>query len=65
MACTLRTATPGDLAAIIGLTVEAYAPHREILGAPPTPVTEDYAPRIARGDVRARSVIVDMPKKLD
>ncbi|TIN45923.1 MAG: GNAT family N-acetyltransferase, partial [Mesorhizobium sp.] len=27
------------------------APYTALLGAPPIPVTEDYAPRIARGEV--------------
>lgn len=47
----MRLARSEDLAAIIALTEAAYAPYKAILDAPPIPVTEDYAPRIARGEV--------------
>ncbi|RWD58174.1 MAG: GNAT family N-acetyltransferase [Mesorhizobium sp.] len=47
----MRLAGPQDLAAIVGLTTEAYAPYTARLGAPPMPVTEDYAPRIERGEI--------------
>lgn len=47
----LRRATPADLGAVALLTAEAYAPYTVLLGAPPVPVTEDYAPRIAAGEV--------------
>ncbi|AZO75301.1 MAG: GNAT family N-acetyltransferase [Mesorhizobium sp.] len=47
----MRLARPEDLAAIVGLTTEAYAPYTALLGAPPIPVTEDYAPRIERGEI--------------
>ncbi|MBZ9794514.1 GNAT family N-acetyltransferase [Mesorhizobium sp. ES1-4] len=47
----MRLARPEDLAAIVALTQAAYAPYDAILDAPPIPVTEDYAPRIARGEV--------------
>jgi len=47
----MRLARPEDLAAIVSLTQAAYAPYNAILDAPPIPVTEDYAPRIARGEV--------------
>ena len=47
----MRLACPEDLAAIVSLTEAAYAPYNAILDAPPIPVTEDYAPRIARGEV--------------
>jgi len=47
----MRLARPEDLAAIVALTEAAYAPYKAILDAPPIPVTEDYAPRIARGEV--------------
>ncbi len=47
----MRLAAPEDLAAIVALTQAAYAPYNAILDAPPIPVTEDYAPRIARGEV--------------
>lgn len=48
---TIRRALAGDLQAIVSLTEAAYAPYTALLGAPPIPVTEDYAPRIARGEV--------------
>ncbi|BCM19768.1 GNAT family N-acetyltransferase [Mesorhizobium sp. J8] len=47
----MRAARPGDLAAVIALTADAYAPYTPIFGGPPIPVTEDYAPRIERGEV--------------
>lgn len=47
----MRLARPEDLAAIVALTQAAYAPYNAILDAPPIPVTEDYAPRIAQGEV--------------
>jgi len=47
----VRLARPEDLAAIVALTEAAYAPYNAILEAPPIPVTEDYAPRIANGEV--------------
>lgn len=46
-----REAGAGDLAAVVALTEAAYAPYTALLGAPPIPVTEDYAPRIAKGEV--------------
>ncbi|MFA6154087.1 GNAT family N-acetyltransferase [Mesorhizobium sp.] len=48
---TPRRAFDGDLPAIVSLTQSAYAPYTALLGAPPIPVTEDYAPRVARGEV--------------
>ncbi|MEI9414773.1 GNAT family N-acetyltransferase [Mesorhizobium sp. Cs1321R2N1] len=47
----MRLAGPEDLAAIVALTQAAYAPYNAMLDAPPIPVTEDYAPRIERGEV--------------
>lgn len=47
----MRLARSEDLAAIVALTEAAYAPYNAILDAPPIPVTEDYAPRIERGEV--------------
>lgn len=44
-------ATLGDLDEVIALTHAAYQPYTETLGAPPLPVTTDYAPRIAAGEV--------------
>ncbi|MBN9222916.1 MAG: GNAT family N-acetyltransferase [Mesorhizobium sp.] len=46
-----RPARPDDLAAIVALTSEAYAPYTDLFGAPPIPVTEDYSPRIADGEI--------------
>ena len=48
---TLHLATPASLPAILALTESAYAPYLPILGLPPVPMTEDYAPRIERGEV--------------
>ncbi|TPJ76815.1 GNAT family N-acetyltransferase [Mesorhizobium sp. B2-6-2] len=47
----MRPARPEDLAAIVALTTDAYAPYTPIFGGPPIPVTEDYTPRIERGEV--------------
>ncbi|RWF45623.1 GNAT family N-acetyltransferase [Mesorhizobium sp. M00.F.Ca.ET.151.01.1.1] len=47
----VRLARPEDLAAIVALTQAAYAPYNAILDAPPIPVTEDYPPRVAQGEV--------------
>lgn len=44
-------AEAADLSSIQALTEKAYRPYTELLGARPIPVTEDYAPRIARGEV--------------
>lgn len=48
---TIRKALAGDLQTVVSLTEAAYAPYSALFGAPPIPVTEDYAPRIARGEV--------------
>ena len=48
---TIRRARAGDLQTIVTLTEAAYAPYTALFGAPPIPVTEDYAPRIAGGEV--------------
>lgn len=48
---TIRRALSGDLPAVVALTTAAYAPYTSLFGAPPIPVTEDYAPRIERGEV--------------
>jgi ribosomal protein S18 acetylase RimI-like enzyme len=48
---TLRQARPCDLRAVVELTRRAYAPYEALLGRPATPVTEDYEPRIAKGEV--------------
>jgi len=47
----MRLARPDDLAAIVSLTTDAYAPYTDLFGAPPIPVTEDYAPRIEAGEI--------------
>ncbi|RWP51532.1 GNAT family N-acetyltransferase [Mesorhizobium sp.] len=47
----IRRALVGDLDAVIQLTEAAYAPYTALLGAPPIPVAENYAPRIERGEV--------------
>ncbi|WP_156667111.1 GNAT family N-acetyltransferase [Rhizobium bangladeshense] len=51
---TMRLASPGDLETIAALTAAAYRPYTELFGAPPIPVTEDYGPRIQRGEVWLR-----------
>ncbi|BAB48278.1 MULTISPECIES: GNAT family N-acetyltransferase [Mesorhizobium] len=48
---TIRRALAGDIQTVVSLTEAAYAPYNAILDAPPIPVTEDYAPRIANGEV--------------
>ncbi|MDX8436454.1 N-acetyltransferase [Mesorhizobium abyssinicae] len=48
---TITKALAADLPAVVSLTTAAYAPYTALLGAPPMPVTEDYAPRIGRGEV--------------
>jgi ribosomal protein S18 acetylase RimI-like enzyme len=47
----MRLARPEDLPTVVSLTEVAYAPYTALFGAPPIPVTEDYAPRIERGEV--------------
>ncbi|TPJ31806.1 GNAT family N-acetyltransferase [Mesorhizobium sp. B2-7-2] len=47
----MRLARLDDLAAVVALTANAYAPYTPIFGGPPVPVTEDYIPRIERGEV--------------
>ncbi|PBB99880.1 GNAT family N-acetyltransferase [Mesorhizobium sp. WSM3862] len=47
----IRQALTGDLQAVVAITTDAYAPYTALFGAPPIPVTEDYAPRITRGEV--------------
>lgn len=48
---TLRKALAGDLQTVVSLTQAAYGHYTALFGAPPMPVTEDYAPRIERGEV--------------
>ena len=47
----MRLARPEDISAIVALTTTAYAPYTALFGAPPIPVTEDYVPRIERGEI--------------
>ena len=47
----LRLADESDLGAVVALTEAAYRPYTALFGAPPIPVTEDYRPRIAAGEV--------------
>ena len=47
----IRLAVAADLDALVALTEAAYRPYTEAFGAPPMPVTEDYAPHIAAGGV--------------
>jgi ribosomal protein S18 acetylase RimI-like enzyme len=47
----LRLASPDDLETVVALTTAAYEPYTQLFGYPPIPVTEDYAPRIERGEV--------------
>ena len=53
---TMRLASPDDLEMVATLTAAAYRPYTELFGAPPIPVTEDYTPRIERGEVWLREV---------
>lgn len=46
----MRLAAAGDLDHVVALTSAAYAIH-DGLDQSPLPVSEDYAPRIARGEV--------------
>ncbi|ADV13177.1 GNAT family N-acetyltransferase [Mesorhizobium ciceri] len=48
---TIRRALAGDLQTVVSLTEAAYAPYIALFGASPIPVTEDYVPRIVRGEV--------------
>jgi ribosomal protein S18 acetylase RimI-like enzyme len=46
-----RLAGPADLDAVVSLTEAAYRRWTDLFDAPPIPVTEDYRPRIAAGEV--------------
>jgi len=48
---TPRPANASDLRAVVDLTRRAYAPYEALLGITPTPMTEEYAPRIADQEV--------------
>jgi ATP diphosphatase len=47
----IRLATPDDLPLVVAISGEAYAAYEPVLGSLPLPATEDYAPRIAAGEV--------------
>jgi ribosomal protein S18 acetylase RimI-like enzyme len=48
----IRLALPDEADAIRALSAEAYLPvYLPLYGRPPMPAREDYAPRIARGEV--------------
>ena len=47
----IRLAKAEDLPAVTELTRRAYEHYIPIIGGEPMPMTEDYAPRIARGEV--------------
>lgn len=51
MNVAIRQADATDLAAMRSITERAYAVWIPVLGAPPLPVTDDHARRIARGEV--------------
>ncbi len=52
MADGLRLAAPADLAAVERVVQSAYAPHAARIGVRPGPMLDDYAARIAAGEVR-------------
>jgi ATP diphosphatase len=47
----IRQADESDLALVEAISRDAYAPYEPVLGNLPVPATEDYAPRIAAGQV--------------
>ncbi|ABQ30272.1 MULTISPECIES: GNAT family N-acetyltransferase [Acidiphilium] len=49
-ACSIRAAGEADLAAVARITAAAYGPYVAEFGAPPVPMTDDHAARIARGE---------------
>ncbi len=66
-ALVIRLATAADLPAIVALTASAYAVYDLVLDAPAVPVTEDYAPRVAAGEVwllEERATPVGLPAGL-
>lgn len=46
-----RLAVPAELGLVCGITDAAYSVYVESLGGRPLPMLEDYAPRIAAGEV--------------
>ncbi len=57
----VRKARPDDLPAIERIVVEAYSPYVARIGRKPGPMLDDYAARIAAGEVD----VVDGPGDLD
>jgi ribosomal protein S18 acetylase RimI-like enzyme len=53
----MRLATTEDLKTVVALTAAAYQPYTDLYGYPPIPVTEDYMPRIASGEVWLRDLL--------
>lgn len=47
----IRAATAADAATIAAITHAAYEHWIDLLGGEPIPVTEDYGPRVERGEV--------------
>jgi ribosomal protein S18 acetylase RimI-like enzyme len=47
----IRQALPDEAEAVRALSADAYLPYLPLYGRPPMPAREDYAPRIARGEV--------------
>ena len=59
----IRLARPEDLETVVDITNAAYRHYIPVLGYPPIPMTEDYAPRIDRGEVwllEQRSTLVGL-----
>ena len=50
-ASLIRLATVSDEELVTEISRDAYAHYEPLLGAPPVPMTEDYGPRIATGEV--------------
>ena len=48
---SMRLANSADLERVVALTDAAYGGYVPLLGGPPLPMTEDYAPRIDRGEI--------------
>lgn len=51
MTLSARLATTVDLGLVVAITNAAYAEYAPLLDRPPLPVTEEYGPRIAAGEV--------------
>jgi GNAT superfamily N-acetyltransferase len=51
-AVKMRRASPGDVDTVQRISADAYIPaYMAVLGTIPKPATEDYGPRIERGEV--------------